>query len=993
MVSAPSLQAIQTPGASVGDQISALKEVKNDIVGHEQRKELLVKSGIVDTLVGILSAASKATGKRRSSNNSVSQTQEDEVGLQATLVLGTLANGGAAFVAPLLAGGTPKALLDTLSTANASPKLITAALQTLKSLVTSWKRIEVGLDGQDSDTLELFSQGSNDVFFAILRQPTSTPATKQQLRLVADIIAISASNESAKSVLAHSNILETLAALMAAHAIASKHVDYHGDISHLPSPPPEQALPSIMSAICTIIAGSTYHVHRFFLAAPIRELFTNIWPANGDQRHLFGARYGFAPPGGGEPLLPPLHVPAYGTTTYYGGSRAFPAMASLQPQERRGMPSVNQVIQGGDADHANAVCSWLLVLARSMRGHDRLVALRLLALVNNAIDADVMAAGHRSEYVQKAKEREKQMVLLAVPLAVTLVRTASEGKVTTSSLREQQDSRLAKEEACEVLALLIRECKELQVAAVDAGAIKHASSVLKKSFDNVPLAKPMWSAKSAAAEPADVPYSCKMGGRGLPAEILHAMRCRQDALEALAAIASKEDIHRKAIVEAGVVSCIIDSLKPYPADFAQKLITNRGQVGPKDGNTTAVILAACHMAKTMSRSVSLLRTSLIDAGIAKPISQLLLHHDLAVQLAATDVCINILSEFSPMRDDMIAEGIVKTLTEHARSNSPALRLSSLWALKHLVLSTTKEVKVNALEELGTGWLVAAIQGEQREVAPAPPIGGGVSVGLSTPNAAGEQVDLLNPSSMDVDEPADDGDEDYEDEDEDGEVMYDESSSTHYQASQLRSTLSNLPPAFNSNSYLSSVREIEQNPALQAKRDDVAVQEQALDFVRNLLTGDDCAYMTDHLLTQIGSAKIFEMLTTKLLPLPNSNRLTGSSRLVYNPIEIVLSTVHIINHFANALPRHKQLLIAQKSLLQAWLPHFSHVDRKVRVMSVWAVNSLTWIEDDSDRKEARQRALELRAVGIEGIVKSMANDLDLDVKERVKTSVRQFDLLL
>ncbi|KAK4550858.1 hypothetical protein LTR36_000438 [Oleoguttula mirabilis] len=990
MVSAPSLQVLQGP-ASAAEQLSALKEVKNDIVGHDQRKEVLVKRGLVDTLVAILS--SRTAGKRRSGSSAAPQTQDDELRLQATLVLGSLANGGAACVAPLLAAGTPKVLLATLSTAHAPPKLVTAALQTLRSLASSWAAIEAGLHGQDLGTLDIFTHGSNDVYLAVMRQRSSTPAARLHVRLAADIIAISATSESAKSALAHSSVLETLAALLASYAIASKQVDYRGDISHLPSPPPEQALPSIISAICTIVTGSTYHVHRFFLSTPIRELFTNIWPANGDQRHLFGPRYGFASPGG-EPLLPPLHVPAYGTTTYYGGSRAFPALASLQPQERRGIPSVNQVTQGGDADHANAVCGWLLVLARSMQGHDRLVTLRLLALVNHAIDADVMAAGHRSEYVQKAREREKQLVLLAVPLAVTLVRTASEGKLSATSLCEQQDARLVKEEACDVLALLIRHCKELQVAAVDAGAIKHASSVLKKSFDNVPLAKPMWSARSADPEQLETSGTRRMGSRGLPSEILHAMRCRQGALEALAAIASKEDVHRKAIVEAGVVACIIEALKPYPVDFAEKLVAKRGQVGPKDGNTTGVILAACQMAKTMSRSVSLLRTSLIDAGIAKPILQLLLHQDMAVQLAATDVCINILSEFSPMRDDMIAEGIVKTLTEHARSSSPALRLSSLWALKHLVLSTTKEVKVNALEELGTGWLVAAIQGESREAVPIPPGGGGVSVGLSTPNAAGEQVDLLNPSSMDVDEPADDDDEDYEDEDEDGEVMYDESSSTHYQASQLRSTLNNPPPAFNSNSYLSSVREMEQNLALQAKRDDVAVQEQALDFVRNLLTGDDCAYMTDHLLTQIGSVKIFDMLTAKLLPLANSLRLTGSmSRQVYNPIEIVLSTVHIINHFANALPRHKQLLIAQKSLLQAWLPHFGHVDRKVRVMSVWAINSLTWIEDDSDRKEARQRALELRAVGIEGVVKGMANDPDLDVKERVKTAVRQFDLLI
>ena len=41
-----------------------------------------------------------------------------------------------------------------------------------------------------------------------------------------------------------------------------------------------------------------------------------------------------------------------------------------------------------DPEHANAVVGWLLFLARSLQGLGRLVALRLLALVNNAIEAD-----------------------------------------------------------------------------------------------------------------------------------------------------------------------------------------------------------------------------------------------------------------------------------------------------------------------------------------------------------------------------------------------------------------------------------------------------------------------------------------------------------------------------------------------------------------------------------------------------------------------------
>ncbi|KAK1822058.1 hypothetical protein LTR12_003404 [Friedmanniomyces endolithicus] len=708
-------------------------------------------------------------------------------------------------------------------------------------------------------------------------------------------------------------------------------------------------------------------------------------------------------------------------------------MAALQNQERRGHSVFESITQGGDVDHVNAVCSWLLLLARSMQGHSRLVALRLLALVNNAVDADSFDVGHRSEYMQKNRERKKQIALLGVPLAAKLVQMASEGRSSGSDRSADHDDMLVKEQACDVLALLVRDFDELQVAAVDAGAIKHVCPILKKSFDPVPSAKPMWSAQRTAgnADSTSSPPTRRPGSQGLPPETLHAMRCRQGALQALAALAEKEDVHRKAIVEAGVVPCIFDSLKPFPPDYSTD-DKRRGQViGPKDGNTTAVLLAACRAAKTMARSVSLLRTSLIDAGIAKPIFQLLHHADPEVQLAATDACINLLLEFSPMREDLIAEGVVKTLCSQAKKCGPGsangdlrLRVSSLWALKHLMSASPREIKVKTLEELGSGWLIGVIRGEQqhaREYVSTP--GGGVSVGLSAPNAAGERVDLLNPQSsgmdVDVDEAdplaEDDDEEQYgnneervDDEEGDGEVMFDISSSTHYQASQLRSTLNNhhhpptsptptQVPAFNSRRYLSSIRAIEQTPALRSQQAEVAVQEQALDFIRNLLNGEDCASMFDHLLQLIGAGRIFDVLTEKLVPVgidppPGSGGATSSTRPIYGPSALIISTVNILTHIANALPRHKQLLIAQKPLLKAWLPHFVHPDRKVRVACVWAVNSLTWIDDESDRRDARQRAQELRACGIEGAVRRLLGDEDLDVRERARTGVRQFEQL-
>lgn len=88
-------------------QVKALQALKNEIVGHEQRKELAVTHGVIKPLAGLLGAEARRGGKRRrnvangqssgfASASRASQaewTTEDELRFQATLVVGTLANG------------------------------------------------------------------------------------------------------------------------------------------------------------------------------------------------------------------------------------------------------------------------------------------------------------------------------------------------------------------------------------------------------------------------------------------------------------------------------------------------------------------------------------------------------------------------------------------------------------------------------------------------------------------------------------------------------------------------------------------------------------------------------------------------------------------------------------------------------------------------------------------------------------------------------------
>ena len=999
------IAAIREP-ASLEAQITALRQLKNDIVGHDQRKELAVEQGVVQPLIGIIATTIKATGKRKAAETNGesasaslhSWTPEQDARLQAVLILGSLASAGPAFLPPLVAANAPKHLLELLDS-ESSPKIITVALKVLRSLAEC--------PGGDHDS---HSRNALQIhkyipapFAAILENALQKPTQTgdHQLQLIVDIVAFSAEDEKSRAWLADHGVLDALALILVSYFIANKHVDYRGSSPRYQHSPPESIIPDVLYAISEITTGSNYRTQCFILSPHVCEMMTNSLPINGDSRFAFGARTTGQNPMDG--LLPMLHVPPYkGVSSFSTGSSAFPALASLQPNGSKRVDA-RAVERGSDPEHANAVLSWLVYFARSFQSVDRLVALRLVALVNNAIEADAQTAIiPRSESSQRAKEREFMISMLAIPLAMHFVQLASEGKPEESHLHPHEFFNI-KEEACEVLALLVKCNKELQSAAVNADAIKRVCPALKKTFDSIPIAKPMWPSRSSKPEAQeDMPASCKMGSRGLPPEIRHLMQCRQSALEATAAISMEKDEHRKAIIESGVLTCIIDSLKPFPPDYFRN--ANRDKITSKDGNTKAVILAACDAARSMSRSVSVLRTSLIDAGVAKPIFELSSHQDMEIQIAATNVVCNLILDFSPMREDLMSSGAMKTLTQHARQSEMSLRLASMWALKHLVLTAPRDLKIQCLEELGVGWLVGLVQGDNKDAAAASLTGGvsiGSSGGLSTPNAAGQQVDLLNPASMDVDDPPR---EDHED-DEDGEMLYDEASRTEYKASQLRSTL-NLPgqhssystTAFDSAKYLTAIREMEQNPALLAKRDDVAIQEQALDFIRNLLNGDDCVNMFEHLLDQIGVDKIFSLLNDKLAPIsiPASTSAfaqpkgSTSARPVYQPTKLILSTAHVLTHIANGSPKHKQLLIAQKQLLQNWLPHFNHLDRRVRVLCVWTVNNLTWIDEESDRLDAKKRVRELKSCGIEAAIRGLQNDEDLDVRERVRTAMRQMD---
>jgi armadillo repeat-containing protein 8 len=322
-------------------------------------------------------------------------------------------------------------------------------------------------------------------------------------------------------------------------------------------------------------------------------------------------------------------------------------------------------------------------------------------------------------------------------------------------------------------------------------------------------------------------------------------------------------------------------------------------------------------------------------------------------------------------------------------------LNAVWALKHLVHSAPSQLKKRCVRELGPGWLKQIIcngadddsHDTHRNFNDL-----GTHLGMGTPNASGEQVDLLNSMEISNQDTSYNGGDEMHMTDSVGPLSRHERFrgrfSTGYETQSRSSDL------------YTDRKDDEHGYAVQAAKDDLAVQEQGLGLVSNLICGPDGSDMVDYLFTELGQDKLFGMLTNLLKPktvdsFNSRDRRSGGvpTMQVPPPTEIVMGVCFILVHLAGSQPKHRQLLIAQTELLRLMVPLFTHPHCSVRVTCVWTVINLTWIDDASDKLQSRNRAHELRKLGILSKLQELENDQELDVKERTKVAVCQMNELL
>lgn len=344
-----------------------------------------------------------------------------------------------------------------------------------------------------------------------------------------------------------------------------------------------------------------------------------------------------------------------GATPYFSGEHS-----DAEESPPRILSSHDHQLGDEDVEQAPLIL-WLISRCRNSDALSRLMAISLLTNLFR-----VGLAG---------KKLVNLLVLLVLPILVRLLdeenpnNPQSEyhrgGAMVGGVVPSRKNEWIIRERAPAILADLVNDNEQMQKAAVDAGAVKKLAAMLKRTFEVPPSSSPgketngvlsLQNSERNSDRSADASHNASLKDDGNSPFKIHRMKVRESTLRCLAGLASCKDEYRKLVIEAGVVPYIVAALRPnklastIPEAFssAGKEISDAPNI-VKEGNPPRVLIAAAYAIKSLSRSVSVLRTSLADAGIPSPLFDLLKGEDIEVKIAGTMALCNLVLEFSPMR--------------------------------------------------------------------------------------------------------------------------------------------------------------------------------------------------------------------------------------------------------------------------------------------------------------------------------------------------------
>ncbi|RMZ75124.1 hypothetical protein DV737_g5458, partial [Chaetothyriales sp. CBS 132003] len=815
----------------------------------------------------------------------------------------------------------------------------------------------------------------SDALDTVIGYTATSKASASALRLCDYSIALlckTCSTEQHRRLLADRRLLSILAGRLASFIVREglvipnlELVDFPASTSSsLPHALPSQARVSpTLEAIALLIEGSKERAEALLSDPAISlvlgqprhdhspaELRPSVWsgsqlpPALGRPRNsnALDELLPFVPPRERYSATGNLNFPPLGA-----GPPGPRRRSSFHPPAAAGA-SISLMQDAGVEVDEPALVPCLLYIARQSRGLRCLLACRLLVAL---LDPDLVPA-----------HRARSFSSLLVPIVVAML----DHPVSDQSPLAVNDSCCLStglhysRAAASTLAALIIDDPELQRAAVEAKAIAKLSSGLKHTFESPtePRAHTWRAARPSSADASrpgraasDSP-DCAIGLGGPSYATRQDMAHREATLQALAAIAPFSDVYRKEICDQGILQHIVLSLEPFqcardhlpPADQA---------LGGIKGNSASTILAACGAVRALTRSVTALRTKFVDINVTRAIINLMSIRDPEVRIAATKVLANLALNFSPMKQSLLESAVVKKLCEQAHSANARLRLESICALKGLVVNASKELKQEVVNELGSSWIKLLIKTDPFDIPP------GEVIGL---------VDKDYPPRSSVDAAAAD------------DVVMSEDSDTDLSRGRLADA---------SSDHLETDTEFNRH----TPEDDLEIQEQLIDLIRNLLCGNDAADIVDYLLGEIDKDEFFAIILSRMRPRTQIGPTRNYNLSIPAPLSIITKVLYVIIHISATSSKWRTQLSQEHAILKQVVSFASHIEPEVRVQCCWVVINLLFEDEENDRNVCRKRALELQRVGLASSVKKLETDADTDVRERAKTAVQLFSRLL
>ncbi|KAF9980317.1 Armadillo repeat-containing protein 8 [Modicella reniformis] len=164
-----------------------------------------------------------------------------------------------------------------------------------------------------------------------------------------------------------------------------------------------------------------------------------------------------------------------------------------------------------------------------------------------------------------------------------------------------------------------------------------------------------------------------------------------------------------------------------------------------------------------------------------------------------------------------------------------------------------------------------------------------------------------------------------------------------------------------------------NLALLLNDNELSIQEQALNLVRNLA----CKREQDieQVFNGLGNGQLLRIIEDKLS---------------WDDQRLLEHALYVLVNIATGSEHHKQSIMKRPFILRSVLGLMSHDSAAIRVATIWVIINLTW-PDEKASHGVHERVTTLRTMGVEARLQTLTTDPDLDVRDRVKTALQHFQI--